>query len=531
MKAALWTVTVAASLLAMAEVARDDSFEAKRAAALGRPRTVIWNTDGNDMVCYPRNLPCTPEVFETLRLKYARGTKINTVSYCPHASGFGWFTTRKTHDFMASDVISDDGKIHNAAGDFAKIGTDALEMAASFCRREGLEIFVSIRMNDTHDNKGSGEPPDPGLFSSFKRRHPECLMGSITNSPRFCAWTAVDFARPAVREHVRRFVREFLENYDLDGIEYDFFRHLQLLKTVANGADATSAELDMMTELMRQLREIAEEAGRKRGRPFLVAVRVPDSMGFCCAVGIDIERWMKERLVDIVIGSGYFQLNPWHVMADAAHRAGCRFYASLDEPRCVSSRAPLGFLPGRGKKIAFYRAREAAAMAEGADGVVLFNLEQGRLPPIANLDPCQPGGMAQDYFAVPRATAFAQFWHYCARPDRFLNMPAIDPQRHRRIDAGETYDFDLVVGDEPASYRQPRKVTAEVLTNATDGNEIGLAVNGESVARTAFADRVFTFDVPARLVRKGRNRISVSAGNTPIRVADFVLRIAEPQGK
>ena len=304
----MWIVAVVTSFLAMAAVTSEDSFEAKRAAALGRPRTVIWNTDGNDMVCYPRNLPCTPEVFETLRLKYARGTKINTVSYCPHASGFGWFTTRKTHDFMASDVISDDGKIHNAAGDFAKIGTDALEMAASFCRREGLEIFVSIRMNDTHDNKGSGEPPDPGLFSSFKRRHPECLMGSITNSPRFCAWTAVDFARPAVREHVRRFVREFLENYDLDGIEYDFFRHLQLLKTVANGTDATSAELDMMTELMRQLREIADEAGRKRGKPFLVAVRVPDSMGFCCAVGIDIERWMKERLDEIFAANAGAQL-------------------------------------------------------------------------------------------------------------------------------------------------------------------------------------------------------------------------------
>ncbi len=69
----------------------------------------------------------------------------------------------------------------------------------------------------------------------------EAMRTQMLNRPRYCAWTAVDFAHAAVRDHVRRFVREFLESYDIDGIEYDFFRHLQLFKTVANGADATQA--------------------------------------------------------------------------------------------------------------------------------------------------------------------------------------------------------------------------------------------------------------------------------------------------
>ena len=53
-----------------------DDFEAKRIAMLNRPRTVIWNTDGNDMVLYPRALPLTAEAFESVRLKYTEGTKI-----------------------------------------------------------------------------------------------------------------------------------------------------------------------------------------------------------------------------------------------------------------------------------------------------------------------------------------------------------------------------------------------------------------------------------------------------------------------
>ena len=507
-----------------------DPFETKRAAMLNRPRTVIWNTDGNDMVLYPRDLPLTQEAFESVRLKYAEGTKIDSVFYCPHASAFGWFTTRKTHDFMTTQYRPPEARVYNAAEDFAKKGTDALEMASAFCRRKGLEIFVSIRMNDTHDNRGP-RPPN-AHFSLFKQRHPECLMGTMTNRPRYCAWTAVDFAHEAVRAHVRRFVREFLENYDVDGIEYDFFRHLQLLKSVADGNDATAQELDMLTGFMRELKDIAEETGRRRGRPFLVAVRVPDSVDMCRTVGIDIERWMKERLVDLVIGSGYFQLNPWHVMADVVHRNGCRFYASLDEPRNAEKRAPFGMLPGRSFSKPFYMAREAAAMADGADGVYFYNREKGPLAKIASLDPRNPGGRPQSYFAVPRATAFGQLMHYCAAGDRFLNMPKIDPQRPLRLAAGGTYAFELTVGDDPAAYDPALRVTVDVLTDAKEGPDgaLALSVNGNAMELATRKEGVFIFAVPAKSVKKGANAIVLTAA-VSLRIADFVLRINKPYDK
>ena len=511
----IWLVKIALS-------ARDP-FEAQRSEMLNRQRSVIWNTDGNDMTLYPRTLPLSSEAFESVRLKYTEGTKIDSVFYCPHSSAFGWFTTRKTHDFMTAQFRPPDAGVYNAAADFAeKKGTDALEMASAYFRRRGLEIFVSIRMNDTHDHKG---PVPPGAhFSLFKQMHPECLMGTMTNRPRYCAWTAVDFAHEAVRAHMRRFVREFLENYDIDGIEYDFFRHLQLFRTVADGADATDGELALMTAFMRELKDIAEAAGRRRGKPFLVAVRVPDSVGFCRAVGIDIERWMKERLVDIVIGSGYFQLNPWHVMAETVHRHGCRFYASLDEARNAEKRAPLGMLSGRAKSTAFFRAREAAAMEDGADGVYFFNREQQQLASVARIDPRRPAGKPQDYFAVPRATAFSQFWHYCAAPDRFLKMPAIDPQRPLKLAAGDTYAFDLVVGDDPNAYSPPPRVTVAVLADAKSAGSLSLSVNGAKSSLAEFKKGVFTFSIPPADVRKGSNRIGLSAsGDAALRIADLRL--------
>lgn len=504
-----------------------DSFESMRAKMLNHSRTVIWNTDGNDMVLYPRNQPLTQEAFESVRLKYTEGTKIDTVFYCPHASAFGWFSTRKTHDFMTTQYRPPEAAVYNAAADFAAKGTDALEMASAYCRRRGLEIFVSIRMNDTHDNCGT-KPPN-AHFSLFKQQHPECLMGTMTNRPRYCAWTAVDFAHEAVRAHVRRFVREFFENYDVDGIEYDFFRHLQLLKSVADGNEATAAELDLMTSFMRELKNIAEEAGRRRGKPFLVAVRVPDSAEMCRVVGIDLERWMKERLVDIVIGSGYFQCNRWRVTVESAHRYGCRFYASLDEPRNVEKRAPLGMLPGRSLSPTFYRAREAAAMTDGADGVYFFNLEKEALPPIARIDPRNPGGAPQNYFAVPRATAFSQVMHYCVGGDRFINMPKLDPQRPLKLAAREKYSFDLVVGDAPALHVPTPDVTVDVLTDSKDGAPeiLALSVNGIA-AGPATCDRgIFSFPVLPARIKKGENAITLTAAG-PLRIADFVLRIGKP---
>ena len=69
---------------------------------------------------------------------------------------------------------------------------------------------------------------------------------------------------------MKDFVKDFVENYDVDGIEYDFFRHGQLFKTVGWGAYATEAQLELMTEFMLELRAITEAAGRKKGKPILV---------------------------------------------------------------------------------------------------------------------------------------------------------------------------------------------------------------------------------------------------------------------
>lgn len=363
---------------------------------------------------------------------------------------------------------------HNAAGEFAAAGLDPLEMAGRFCREQGLEFFLSVRVNDTHDAAGTTENPNPH-FSPFKKAHPDCLMGA--SSPKSARppngrWSAVDFTRAEVRAYMLKFMREFVEHYDLDGVEYDFVRHLHLLRSVAWGGSASAEELELMTGFMRELRGVTEEAGRRRGRPILVAVRMPDSVELLKGVGIDAERWFREKLVDIWIAGGYFRLKPWSESAALAHRYGVKHYASIDESRvegqCGRSGTP--FIRGR--------ATTAAYAAE---------------------------------FAPSRA----------ARKDY--------PVRK----GGARVDFTMVLGDDFSMPSKKPRTQAIALTDLRTCGGLVLKVNGRDAVLDRFRDGQFVFRLPSGALVKGVNSFSVffpeTAGDA--KLVDFAVDVRFPVRK
>ena len=510
-----WPNCMLASAFALLELGKttpgwgcpDADWAARRAAAVNRDRTLVYNTDGCDMLYYPSNLPVTVEAFTGYRLAHAKGTRVNTLSYCPQSAGFGHFTCLKAGEAFLRNGSEQANGAANALPRFAALGTDALEMACGYARRNGWEAFVSVRVNDTHDAAGSLENPSP-LFPEFKRRHPECLMGRGRGKgerPPFCNWSAVDFERAEVRAHMRKFVRELVENYDVDGIEYDFNRHMQLFKTVAWGAEATAAQLDLMTGFMRELKAITEEVGRRKNRPIVIAMRAPDSVGYCRAVGIDLERWFSEKLVDLWIGAGYFRLNPWTASVELAHRYGIRFYASLDESRIprVTDRKRLPIIPGRMTE-AFYAARIADAMASGCDGVYLFNIEYDALHRMASIDPRNTASHGKIRFAVDRGSGGMRPDLYLKDGKRFDNLPKIDPGEPRAVAAGETVSFRMFFGDPAAPVR------ALVQTNLPEGRTLRLSCNGRAFEAATGASGLAAFPLPAGTVRTGMNDFSVT---------------------
>ena len=499
---------------------------------------IIYNTDGCDVLYWPDGLPETPENFWNRRLRQALGTGVKTVSYCPVSAGFGRFACRFAGEPATNDVPGYVANTHNAASAFFAQGTDPLQMSIDFCRSNNLEILVSVRINDNHDVAWWAYDGYHALYPKFKHEHPECIMGSIKAKNEHLfepigTWSCVDFTKQAVRDRMRTFMRELVENYDVDGVEYDFDRHLMLFRSVAEGGVATDADRALLTELMRDLRTMTEAVAKKRGRPFRVLMRMPDTVAYCRECGIDLERWLKEKLLDDWIGGGYFQLAPWDEAVAVAHRYGVHFHASMDESRiegkCREKNLP--FIPGRGTEAA-YAARFAQARMAGCDGIYLFNCEDDFMHRVAKLDAEKVRSSDQLYFATYLGSSDYTVNSHLKNGERHVKLPQIDPGP-RSVKtvvcrSGETYSFPMWIGElDRKSGSAARRITARALTNLSEGDSLDLIVNGKTYKSASFENGLYTYDLPVDSLRCGRNDLAVTfpRRDGKHRLLDFAIEI------
>lgn len=161
-------------------------------------------------------------------------------------------------------------------------------------RKRGKEIWWGLRMNEVE--RGHLTMYDPSVRAELKERnpvkaaHPDWLLRSWW-------WQGFwNYAVKEVREYRLSIVREVAEEYDFDGVHLDFLRHTPFLPP---GKQWENRE--HLTRFMRDVRAMLQAQAAKRGRPYLLAARVPDSVEGCHTDGLDIEAWAREGLVDVLI--------------------------------------------------------------------------------------------------------------------------------------------------------------------------------------------------------------------------------------
>lgn len=337
------------------------AFEEARRKAAHRPRRIIMNNDGNDARQLDPDGPRTVEQFLSRRTSPLVGSHVDAIFYCTGVFNLYTHRSEETEPLGVGETSE-----WAWAPELARLGTDPLEATIAFGKEHDIEVFWSMRMNDTHDSS----PDSRHLLCEWKRRHPEYLMG--TPEDRFPyggrRWSAVDYARPEVRDKVFRILKDVCGRYDVDGIELDFFRHPVYFRPQMTGEPVTREHRDMMTGLLRRIRAMTERTGERRGRPLLIAVRVPDSVGFAREIGLDTARWMEEDLVDMIAGGGYFHLEPWEHLARLGRRHGVPVYAVLSGSRLVDTSRPEN--PG---DIRIWRGEALRAWDAGVTGIYTFN--------------------------------------------------------------------------------------------------------------------------------------------------------------
>lgn len=243
-------------------------------------------------------------------------------------------------------------------------------------RRSGRQGWISLRMNDIHNFDGENDI----LHNSFWRNHPQFRLTPGT----ICG---LDYAHPEVREHMLALVDEYLELFDMDGLELDWTRFPWSLR---DGYELLGAEA--MNDFMRKVRVRTDQAAKRRGHPIKIAVRIPSRPDDARRLGYDFATWVDEKLVDMVTPTNFWPttdsdmpLEIWRRLLgkDIVLGAGLELWTEINPGGDLYVNTPemvYGFAAQY-----FYR---------GADRIYLFNhmvspltgiKDQARMPELLNI--------------------------------------------------------------------------------------------------------------------------------------------------
>ncbi|NCO39362.1 MAG: hypothetical protein COY42_24785 [Armatimonadetes bacterium CG_4_10_14_0_8_um_filter_66_14] len=239
---------------------------------------------------------------------------------------------------------------HPAVRQWLEGGVDWMSVFVEQTHRRGLEAFWHHRIAEV-DVGAAGLERDQ--TNPIKQAHPEWLL-------RTWWWQGLwNLSVAEVREFKVAVLRELAERYDFDGFQLDFARHVPVLPV------GRQWELrEHVTELTRLVRRMLLEVAAKRGRPLLLAAKVPRNFTNCRADGFDVETWVREGLVDLLtLGSRSFDVDV------AAFREtlgpGVKLYPCIDDHHASD-----GY---RNPPAEVFRGVATNWWQQGADGIVTFN--------------------------------------------------------------------------------------------------------------------------------------------------------------
>ena len=156
-------------------------------------------------------------------------------------------------------------------------------------------------MNDIHDSYV------PAIRNRIRIEHPEWSLSTQEEGAKYqypdvrSSWTAWNFEIPEIRRLTVEAMREVCRTYDIDGTELDFLRHVIYFPETMRLEPVGPRNIELMTDMMRAIRQATEEEGLRRGRPILLAVRIPEDEALSKSVGLDVRAWLEEGLVDVLV--------------------------------------------------------------------------------------------------------------------------------------------------------------------------------------------------------------------------------------
>ena len=184
-----------------------------------------------------------------------------------------------------------------------------------FTHGHSMEFYGAVRL-------GACYMPGTCMYSTFFHEHPEwhCMLKDGTHVAR------MSFAVPEVRRHFMALFDE-MTDFDLDGLNLILMRSVPLMAFEPAFCKAFEAEYGLspleladedervvafrkklVTGFFREIRQMLDEKGRKRGRRFGFSLDVLATAAANHSFGIDLETLVSEGIVDSLEVDGALML-------------------------------------------------------------------------------------------------------------------------------------------------------------------------------------------------------------------------------
>ena len=380
-------------------------------------------------------------------------------------------------------------------------GVDYPARVIQRCRHHGISPWISVRMNDVHYTNNLDHPFHGALWLKpelFRQGHPGYYA------------RALDYAHAEVRDHYRALIVETLQRYNIAGLELDFMREPYLF---SKGKEQEGRQI--LTEWLRGIRTLVDDAAKRRGHAVNVGVRVPSSPDTALGLGLDAPTWAKEGLVDLVVATPRWAtlefampLGKWReLLGDRVTLAGglevlYRPHPATP-PRVVTREEATG--------------AAVAILSGGAEVVYLFNFFQHSHPqwPIPEYQRMLKAfSSLEELLKLPRRHAVTY---------RDVTIPGED-YRAPLPASGTQLSFTLPLGPAPSLDWQGEATIGIALMRAEDAPAT-VSINGtagkfQSSKPETNEDRLLTYAFPLTALH-GTNRDVVTvkaAGNVPVKV-------------
>jgi uncharacterized lipoprotein YddW (UPF0748 family) len=290
-----------------------------------KPRIMFYH-DGRHPLIYMYEPPIQKEEYQAAVDELA-GTPVEALMFC---LGDG---RTVLHDTRVGELWGHNVKqwshlifrrAYQNAKELIDKGYDPLRVICERAHAKGLLIYPTLLVQQTTGVRGQDVRSSEFRFNN--RRLEIGASGGIGVTYPEAALTCLDFKHPEVREERFALIQEALTRYPVDGFELQldyvpyYFR-----------PDEVDEGRKIMTEWIARVGAALRASGADRE----LAVRVPTNLEACYRLGLDVREWIRQGMVDVIIGQTYASPELMDQSADfrplvaAAKGSACRVHAAI----------------------------------------------------------------------------------------------------------------------------------------------------------------------------------------------------------